>query len=543
MFKLRLPGLVFLMLTLFFSKGYAAQSPMLSYTEVMMMKSTERVKYFRSISKLMILMSPRPQKQKTVFELLFPEVYAMDSFHCIGGGVPVPAGQSCGVQSYAGFSCLPGYEICNPLLFGVKPDKTPFCYKDATTELCYKNIVPGKNSVMDPVFANPANEAEYTKFANDINNICYHIEKNDGQVLANVTEKPKTLKRACEIVRRQTQINRQRQLVGYVSEGQTPCTGLSCARSSSSGGGSSTSNPEPGVVAENCEMKLGDKTINCNSRSLTQRSWDGVRKMVCLYERSSLNFCASKLSDKSSNSIDGYLDRIQAAADVLDLDPRQLACMTLIESSYVNGAGSSAGAKGLTQFMPATATQYQKRIQNDPTLKLKWREFQNLTGEGIPVNFVTAENIRGGAPSYGIFAMGAFLKDTIHHFEGDLSEEWLDYLVGGGDSVNLFHAQIAAYNWKPNNIDNFTNYVLQDRNLIAASNLPNETVKFMNKFNQCMYTESGWAYAGVTTPSSSRQQACKIHENNGICAGDVVSEEFFEEASLSSTDAPTSVVY
>lgn len=185
---------------------------LLTYSELMLLKKKDRYNYLRFISKLLIPISV--ESKKTTLEILFPKVYASDGFRCIGGGVPVPAGSaSCGVQSYAGFSCEEGLEICNPLLFGVKEDNTPFCFTDATTDLCYKSIRVGIDSKMDLVFE-AANQTAYNAFYRDIDNICYHTENENAEPKVQTAENITTLRHACNLVRRQTQINQERILPG-----------------------------------------------------------------------------------------------------------------------------------------------------------------------------------------------------------------------------------------------------------------------------------------------------------------------------------------
>lgn len=185
---------------------------LLTYSELMLLKKKDRYNYLRFISKLLIPISV--ESKKTTLEILFPKVYASDGFRCIGGGVPVPAGSaSCGVQSYAGFSCDEGFEICNPLLFGVKEDGSPFCFTDATTDLCYRSIRVGIDSRMDLVFE-AANQTAYNAFYRDIDNICFHAENENAEPKVETAENITTLRHACNLVRKQTQINQERILPG-----------------------------------------------------------------------------------------------------------------------------------------------------------------------------------------------------------------------------------------------------------------------------------------------------------------------------------------
>ncbi|HEX4711108.1 lytic transglycosylase domain-containing protein [Phenylobacterium sp.] len=67
-----------------------------------------------------------------------------------------------------------------------------------------------------------------------------------------------------------------------------------------------------------------------------------------------------------------YGEAISAAADLYGLDPKLLHALVVVESAYRPDARSPAGAGGLTQLMPETASSLGVRDRFDPT--------ENVTG-------------------------------------------------------------------------------------------------------------------------------------------------------------------
>ncbi len=521
-----------------FEIGYSKDSFLLTYPEVIMMKESNRNIYFRTISKALLKFKTRSEKRnKTVFQILFQTVYAAGGYRCVSGGAPVAAGQQCGLQSYAGYTCETGFKICNPFLYGVKPDgnndpadNKPFCYPNSISDLsqkCFDNIIVVRDSDFEPVFKLAGNESAYNQFVEDMDKICHHVDYRNKAPIVDIVEGPRTLRKACLTVRRQTDHNRKKLLKGFPPITiVAPCTSGNCSDENT---GAMTHPSSGGIVPEDCEIELGGEKVNCNSKSLTQRTWDGVKKMVCLHQKSSYDFCPSSAQDRSANSINGYLERVEIAADIMGLDKRQLACLTLAKSGFDKNAFSNDFRKGLAQLTTTSAKQYSNRIKQ--SYQTEWTEFQDRTGENFPLMFVESSNITNGHPSYGIFAMAAFLKDSTHSFNGGTIAGWKTYVQKDeSDFINYFHAQIAAHSW-PNKTKEFLQHTtagnrMSDYGLVTDS----EAKLFMEKFDQCMYSDQGWSFLG-SRPDGSRQQQCKIVENSGICSGDTNSnsEMFFED--------------
>ena len=103
---------------------------LLSYKQLQQLPKPARNEYIRSISKELVIISQLSKKRRKLnttaswlFELLIETAQANQSIRGLCGGVfdrVNTAGGSCGVNSYAGFTCAnPEHEICKPLIIGV----------------------------------------------------------------------------------------------------------------------------------------------------------------------------------------------------------------------------------------------------------------------------------------------------------------------------------------------------------------------------------------------------------------------------------------
>lgn len=274
------------------------------------------------------------------------------------------------------------------------------------------------------------------------------------------------------------------------------------------------------LLSSDCQIRLSGSMVNCNSKDKTMRSHQDVEKMVCLYHQSSKTFCPGISED---------LRRIEIAADVMGLDKRQMACMVLIESAFQPKQCSGAGACGIAQFTSQGAIETKNRIKDNYVNE--WNEFQRRVG-GTPfqASQVSVDNIRGGHVSFGIFAMATYLRDALVYKGGsNLEGTWKNYIQRGGNPRFLFHAQIAAYNWKPAEFDNITTSLIRSGttplNFSGSNgNTPAETDRFIKAFNDCMYKDSSndWTYKG-SNPSASKRNECNLSNNQPVCRNEDLS--------------------
>ncbi len=192
-----------------FSHG-ATKSTMLSFNEIIKLNKKTRHQYLKVVAKQLVRIDTEKEMKTSWLEVLglYTTAHA-EAYRCIGGGVPIPDTASrCGAREYAGFSCPSGYEICNPFIFGVKSETEPVCFRNATTEKCYKETSPGVTTFTDPVFNKDGAREAYENFKKQVDDIC-----DNG---ASIAESSRERRKACQKIRRQTEINKQRDLNGFV---------------------------------------------------------------------------------------------------------------------------------------------------------------------------------------------------------------------------------------------------------------------------------------------------------------------------------------
>ena len=245
----------------------------LTYNELMSLSQKKRHRYLKVIARALIpLDSEKKSKLKKVSFLTFfiNEAYAETQYRCVGGGVPVvgDASTNCGVSSYAGFSCSGGQEICNPIVFGVQSDGSPYCFSNATTELCFNRVRVRSDSFDHPIFQSEEFQRDYASFTASIGEIC-----DEGS--ANIIEGRSSVRQACGHIERQTNYNRRSVNVGP----QTPNFFTSGADAAAVQGGPNAPDapPEPtGPLSPEEEEPLSPQATDelatdCSSPSLTSR--------------------------------------------------------------------------------------------------------------------------------------------------------------------------------------------------------------------------------------------------------------------------------
>ncbi len=179
----------------------------LNYKEFQKLSVNKKRYYIQDLTRLLLrlekILGP---KEYSFHDYLLPWsiAFADQQYYCIGGGVPILSNGKCGVQSYAGYSCPSGLEICNPILFGVDSKNQPVCHQSASTIWCFKNTVLGKNQFLQPVF-DQLNKNQWDPFVRDLKDLCGNPDR--------VQEDYSSVKSACQRVYTQMLTNQNRGLL------------------------------------------------------------------------------------------------------------------------------------------------------------------------------------------------------------------------------------------------------------------------------------------------------------------------------------------
>ncbi len=222
----------------------------LSFQEMRKLPYKKRVVYLRRLAKQLVIMEELLSKKKSRKTASFlnsgldfvswflSEAKADPQYLCIGGGVPIESSAaSCGANSYGGFSCPDGQEICNPFIFGVQDvtdqarqphdesreegDGERFyravCFDNATTRRCYDGVRVGRETsgsvigtVLAPVVNNLERYQEYEQMISTLTQMCGYQGRG---MTAERASDPGAFNRACQRVKDQTAVNRRRDLL------------------------------------------------------------------------------------------------------------------------------------------------------------------------------------------------------------------------------------------------------------------------------------------------------------------------------------------
>lgn len=230
------------------SKKDVSSGVLLSFEELRAMDNESRDAYLRLVATEFAEMTG-VESSASFWSLLLPQAHANQN-SCIGGGIPADSSGRCLFSSYAGYTCSQGH-ICNPLLFGVRPDNTPFCYTDASdgptlTRHCYDRIIVGRDSRTDLVFRTPAAATQYAEFQRQVDGLC--AGGGSGAIGD-----------SCRRVRRQTEVNRDRHRRGVEGVAGTATAAETAA----------ATEPAPAAADEAPQVPAGAN--DCQSPALVSR--------------------------------------------------------------------------------------------------------------------------------------------------------------------------------------------------------------------------------------------------------------------------------
>ena len=205
-------------------------------------------------------------------------------------------------------------------------------------------------------------------------------------------------------------------------------------------------------------------------------SVEKVKAKICVDSPPKTNLC-SKWDDAQKS--------YTAAAKALGVPLQVLMCLTHIESSMNAGLTSPTGAKGLTQFMPATAADFQRKFKTDPEYKKAWENYKLFDGTSSNSNRFATNHILSNSlndSDVQIFATAMYLRDSVRN-----TENFWKKRVGeppqvlGSQMTKLYHFMMISYNAGPAVGEQYIKGSLDN-----YQKLPKETQGYINKFDTCI---------------------------------------------------------
>ena len=211
----------------------------------------------------------------------------------------------------------------------------------------------------------------------------------------------------------------------------------------------------------------------------TQKFLPDIKKLeehVCSSVKSKNSVC-SKWPEAEKSYI--------AAAKVLGVPAQVLMCLTRIESNMTAGAASGAGAKGLTQFMPKTAEDFQRKFNSTSDYKKAWANYKTLGGTTKSASAFNQSDINSsslGNSDVQIFATALYFRDILNTTE----KYWKNHVgeppnVAASKLRKMYHYMMISYNAGPKKGEQFIVHGLNDYKF-----LPKETQGYVDNFDSCI---------------------------------------------------------
>ena len=201
-----------------------------------------------------------------------------------------------------------------------------------------------------------------------------------------------------------------------------------------------------------------------------------IKSKICPDSPGKTNLCSKWDSAEKSYT---------AAAKALGVPAQVLMCLTHIESTMNAGLTSSTGAKGLTQFMPATAADYQRKFNSDPEYKKAWENYRSFEGTtGNSGRFTKGHIISNSLDDSDvqIFATAMYMRDSIRNTENFWKKRVGEPpQVSGSQMTKLYHFLMISYNAGPAVGEQYIKGSLD-----SYRKLPKETQGYLNKFDSCI---------------------------------------------------------
>jgi hypothetical protein len=227
-------------------------------------------------------------------------------------------------------------------------------------------------------------------------------------------------------------------------------------------------------------LVLGGQTFR-NANGARLPSMERMERYACP-DRETTSYPSTHLCSKWPEARQSY----EAAARATGIPAQVLICLTGMESEFLNGSRtvSSAGARGLTQFMPATARTSATTMTSNRAMQQAWSDYRSMGGTARGRDAYTSQAILSSGVQNSdvqIFATAWYLRNELRATES----HW-ERAVGSTTQPNR------------NRIRNLIEYLLisynaggsRGRSYIRRGydtrSLPRETRGYLTKYNRCI---------------------------------------------------------
>lgn len=197
-----------------------------------------------------------------------------------------------------------------------------------------------------------------------------------------------------------------------------------------------------------------------------------------------INKKAKKSSQNLCLSPGEFAKSFDAAGKALGLPPTVLICLVKQESNFQPGLKSPVGARGIAQFMPATADEMAHLMRTNDHYKKAWERYKKNGGTDKSDRDVVNGNIISNFQEHAdtqIFAEAMYLRKNLGPFE--------EKFAAGMSSRSPEHFKqmidflLASYNWGPGNAKKC---LTSSGGFNSSCRMPKETRDYIHNIDKCI---------------------------------------------------------